>query len=425
MLAKHVALLTLLTVVGSACALSAQPPDAPPPPDDPSAQAQPAPADGQVDVNYFYTNLAPYGHWVQVPDYGSIWLPFNLASGWRPYSLGHWVMTDYGWTWVSDESFGWATYHYGRWVNEPNYGWGWVPGYDWGPAWVAWRNGGGYIGWAPLPPQVTWSASVGLNLGGVNLDVVLAPTQYCFVPERSFLEPQLQTYIAPPARNVTFIRSAPNVTNYRVVGGHAVNQGIAVQHVEQVTGKRVAVLKVAANATGSPRGSQVSGNQLTVFRPNVVKRAGTPPPPPPSSRASSATLARQHLQETQNLQKSQAAERTRLQQIHTTEASGAAKGSPPAAKTEQRAAPQPQEKQAAGKPANQAGAQQLQQQHQAEVKAQQAQHQTEQHQLQARHQVEQAQAKAAPQQHAPNASGQKAPPPKKEEEKRPAPPPLG
>jgi hypothetical protein len=420
MLAKHVALLTLLTVVGSGCALSAQPPDAPPPPDA-SAQGQPVAAGGQVDVNFFYTNLAPYGHWVQAPDYGSIWLPFNLASGWRPYSLGHWVMTDYGWTWVSDESFGWATYHYGRWVNEPNYGWGWVPGYDWGPAWVAWRNGGGYIGWAPLPPQVTWSASVGLNLGGINLDVALAPTQYCFVPERSFLEPQLQTYIAPPARNVTFIKSAPNVTNYRVVGGHAVNQGIAVQHIEPVTGKRVAVLKVAATATGSPHGSQVKGNQLTVFRPAVVKRAGTPPPPPPSARASSATLATQHLQETQNLQKSQAAERTRLQQIHTTEAAGAAKPSPPANKTQERPAAQPQEK-AAAKPAPQ----QLEQQHQAEVQAQQKQHQTEQHQLQARHQAEQSQAKAAPAQRD-NAkpAAPKEPPPKKEDNKRPeAPPPA-
>jgi hypothetical protein len=420
MLAKHVALLTLLAVVGSGCALSAQPPDAPPPPNDPSAQGQDqsAPADGQVDVNFFYTNLAPYGHWVQAPDYGSIWLPFNVASGWRPYSLGHWVMTDYGWTWVSDESFGWATYHYGRWVNEPNYGWGWVPGYDWGPAWVAWRNGGGYIGWAPLPPQVTWSAGAGLNLAGVNLDVVLAPTQYCFVPERSFLEPQLQTYIAPPARNVTFIRSAPNVTNYSVAGGRVVNQGVAVAHIEQVTGKRVAVLKVAATATGKPRGNQVSGSQLTVFRPTVVKRAGTPPPPPPSSRASSATLARQHVQETQNLQKSQAAESARLQQIHTTEAAGAAKGAPPANRT----APQPQEKQAAPKAA---ASPQLEQQHQAEVKAQQAQHLTEQHQLQARHQAEQAQAKAAPQQHDNAApSGQKEPP-KKEDNKRPEPPPPG
>jgi len=121
-------------------------------------------AGGQVDINFFYTNLAPYGHWVQAPDYGWKWLPFNLASGWRPYSLGHWAMTDYGWTWVSDESFGWATYHYGRWVNESNYGWGWVPGYDWGPAWVAWRNGGSHY------PRVRHGAGVTSSEFGATAD---------------------------------------------------------------------------------------------------------------------------------------------------------------------------------------------------------------------------------------------------------------
>ncbi len=416
MKAKNVALLALLTVVGSGYALQAQPPDAPPPPD---ASAQ---AGAQVDINFFYTNLAPYGHWVQA-DSGWIWLPFNLSSGWRPYTLGHWVMTDYGWTWVSDEPFGWAAYHYGRWVADPTYGWGWVPGYDWGPAWVAWRNGGGYIGWAPLPPQVGWSVGAGLDLGGVNLDVALAPTQYCFVPEHSFLEPRLSTYIAPPARNVTFIKNTTILNNYTSVGGHVVNQGIPVAHVEQVTGKRVAVLKVTATASGSPRGSKVQGNQLAIFRPNVVKRAGTPPPPPPSARASSATLASQHQKEAQNLQKSQAAERTRLQQAHATETRAAPKASPPAG-APQRPPPPAHEKQAAGKPAPapRANAADVDAQHQAEVKAQQDQHQTEQKQLQARHQAEQAQAKPKAAPARPAAKPEEAP--KKEEEKRPAPPPT-
>src|SRR5262249_59564660 len=73
----------------------------------------------------------------------------------RPYSDGYWAYTDYGWTWVSYEDFGWATYHYGRWANLDDYGWVWFPGedLDWGPAWVSWRTGGDYIGWAPLAPR--------------------------------------------------------------------------------------------------------------------------------------------------------------------------------------------------------------------------------------------------------------------------------
>jgi uncharacterized protein DUF6600 len=48
------------------------------------------------------------------------------ARGWRPYSVGQWVITDYDGTWVSDEPWGWATDHYGRWFFEPSDGWVWV-----------------------------------------------------------------------------------------------------------------------------------------------------------------------------------------------------------------------------------------------------------------------------------------------------------
>src|ERR1043166_2721499 len=111
-----------------------------------------------VSVNFFYDNLNS-GSWFEVGDYGYCWQPdvaVNDAS-WRPYSDGYWAYTDDGWTWVSYEDFGWATYHYGRWTMLNDYGWVWVPGrnedLEWGPAWVSWRTGGDYIGWAPLPPE--------------------------------------------------------------------------------------------------------------------------------------------------------------------------------------------------------------------------------------------------------------------------------
>jgi hypothetical protein len=105
----------------------------------------------RVDVGVFYDDLASYGHWIQRPSYGWVWTPRVAARSWRPYEDGHWVWTDLGWTWASNEPFGWATYHYGRWYDDPDYGWEWVPGNQWAPAWVDWQAGNDYVGWAPLP----------------------------------------------------------------------------------------------------------------------------------------------------------------------------------------------------------------------------------------------------------------------------------
>jgi hypothetical protein len=69
------------------------------------------------------------------------------------------VWSDQGWTWLSDEPYGWATYHYGRWYQDSEIGWAWVPGNDWAPAWVSWQEGNDYVGWAPLPPGANVNAS--------------------------------------------------------------------------------------------------------------------------------------------------------------------------------------------------------------------------------------------------------------------------
>ena len=60
---------------------------------------------------------------------------------------------EYGWYWDSYEPFAWAVYHYGRWGFDPAYNWYWVPGDTWSPAWVQWRYGDQYVGWAPEPPH--------------------------------------------------------------------------------------------------------------------------------------------------------------------------------------------------------------------------------------------------------------------------------
>jgi len=104
----------------------------------------------------FQDELAPYGDWVDDSSYGRVWVPSStlVGSDFTPYySGGHWVLSEFGWTWVSDWSWGWAPFHYGRWVMASGFGWCWVPGTMWGPAWVTWRSGGGWVGWAALPPR--------------------------------------------------------------------------------------------------------------------------------------------------------------------------------------------------------------------------------------------------------------------------------
>ena len=120
-------------------------------------------------------DLDAYGAWRQMPEYGAVWVPSGVAVGWSPYSLGHWVwVSPWGWTWVDDEPWGFAPYHYGRWIYGGGF-WGWAPGPYYGrpfyaPALVGWFGGprfgvgfgfgfGGGIGWCPLgwgEPFLPW-----------------------------------------------------------------------------------------------------------------------------------------------------------------------------------------------------------------------------------------------------------------------------
>jgi hypothetical protein len=220
---------------------------------------------GQVDAGIFYEGLAPQGDWVEMPDYGWSWSP-HVERGWRPYTRGQWVMTDDGWYWDSDERFGWATYHYGRWVNDPNYGWFWVPGTEWAPAWVSWRHGNGYTGWAPLPPRATWQTHVGLNIGGLDIDAFIGERDYSFVQDRSFVDRGVYQRVLPPAQNVTIINQTTNITNYTVVNNRVVNDGIPVANVERAVGRPIARARtVDAARVGAP--VHARAGEVAVYRP--------------------------------------------------------------------------------------------------------------------------------------------------------------
>ena len=112
-----------------------------------------------------YEDLDPYGTWSYVAGYGTCWQPTGVVAGWAPYRFGHWTWVgSWGWTWVEDEPWGFAPFHYGRWAVAARR-WVWVPGPSlvrpvYAPALVAWVGGGpGFrfsvgagLGWFPLAP---------------------------------------------------------------------------------------------------------------------------------------------------------------------------------------------------------------------------------------------------------------------------------
>ena len=174
----------------------------------------------------FYRKLEPYGAWRETADYGFVWQPREAeeSRSWRPYTEGRWVYSDAGWTWVSDEPFGWATYHYGRWTRLRGIGWVWVPGEEWAPAWVSWRTSNDYVGWAPLPPEARFDHRRGIHNWADNY-YEIGPDQYSFVRGSDFGSEQVRRAVIPTDRNVTIVNETTNVTNITYANTMVVNHG--------------------------------------------------------------------------------------------------------------------------------------------------------------------------------------------------------
>jgi len=168
------------------------------------------------DYSLFYDRLAPFGRWFEVNGYGYCWRPTITVAGWRPYVDGCWVWSSLGWAWQSNEPFGWATYHYGRWVNLARYGWIWVPGSDWAPAWVAWRQSRDCVGWAPLPPEQGVCSGVYRDC---DSRYGLGPASYTFINTTQFVSPTYINIYAPVTRQTTIFQHSVNVT--QIVPSHS------------------------------------------------------------------------------------------------------------------------------------------------------------------------------------------------------------
>ncbi len=234
-------------------------------------------AQTDVTVSYqaFYDELSPYGQWINDPEYGYVWIP-NENDDFRPYfSGGHWAMTEYGNTWVSDYSWGWACFHYGRWVYNDYYGWIWIPGYEWGPGWVAWRWGDGFCGWAPLYPGFVWAGE------GYSCP----EDWWIFMPPRHIYKPHYSNvwrsdFIHGPHHTHHIIERTHYITN--TFGGRDVTyySGPRTSEVQQVTHKPVPVYHL--NNVSARGQDHISSNVLNNYHPariEPLKSDGTRPVP--------------------------------------------------------------------------------------------------------------------------------------------------
>lgn len=230
-----------------------------------------APVYGEISITYIYDYLSNYGYWVYYLPYGYVWIPRGVGRHWRPYTHGRWVWTEYGWTWISHHPWGWIPFHYGRWGWDNRLGWFWVPDVIWAPAWVIWRFGDLYIGWAPLPPGVDFIPGVGLRWGRLEL-----PNYYwVFVEGRRFHSNQLQAWVLPPERNMTIINYTVIRDRYTVRGRDVViNDALSPQEIERLT--RRPVTKVNVKEVQKPEETGGGLDEVRIYRPQIKQEQTAP-----------------------------------------------------------------------------------------------------------------------------------------------------
>jgi hypothetical protein len=128
-------------------------------------------------VSRDYVDDSLYSYAAELDDHGSwryedeceahVWVP-RVSSDWRPYHAGFWTRSAGRMTWVSHDPFGWVTHHYGRWGWSSRYGWYWIPGRVYSPAWVAWTSYDDYLGWCPLG---YWDRPYYYGRHGINVHI--------------------------------------------------------------------------------------------------------------------------------------------------------------------------------------------------------------------------------------------------------------
>ena len=188
-----------------------------------------------------YEDLDESGDWRPSPGYGDVWYP-HVGSDWAPYREGHWAWIDpWGWTWVDDEPWGYAPFHYGRWLSVDGR-WGWVPGPMqvapvYAPALVVFVGGGpgfgGNVGWFPLGPREVYVPSYGVSREYVNRVNVSNTT--------------VNTTTVTNVYNTTIVNKNTTINNVTYVNRNVAGAVTAVPQRAFVSAQPVARSAVAVN----------------------------------------------------------------------------------------------------------------------------------------------------------------------------------
>lgn len=214
-----------------------------------------------INFQVFYDQLSPYGHWVENPDYGYVWIP-EVRSDFTPYlTNGYWVLTDYGWMWQSNYEWGWAPFHYGRWDFSNYYGWFWVPDNHWGPSWVTWRQSAGYYGWAPMRPGVSINVTFG-NYNDVHSD------RWIFVRDRDFERHDIDRNFIDRRNYSNIIKNSTliNKTYFDDKRRSTYITGPSRDDVQRMTGRTIKPFTV--QEIDKP-GQSINNDRVQIFRPRV------------------------------------------------------------------------------------------------------------------------------------------------------------
>ena len=198
--------------------------------------------------------LEPRGHWRKIYYRGFYywgWQPNFVAVGWEPYTVGRWVDWSGDRVWVSDEPWGWATYHHGHWVRQDN-SWWWTPyihieatpgvtaigfslsfGNMFRPAWhpgrVRWISSPEYIGWLPLSPWETyygsrrWDNRTVVMLGGPNFSININLGSHQYID---------QAIIIP--RNRFYPTTVHEINNYNTVRITNINKTVIINNYQAI-----------------------------------------------------------------------------------------------------------------------------------------------------------------------------------------------
>ncbi len=214
-----------------------------------------------VSLQTFYDELSPYGTWINDPEYGYVWRPDVDQADFRPYySNGRWAMTEYGNTWVSNYDWGWAPFHYGRWIHNRHNNWVWIPDTTWGPAWVDWRSGGGYYGWAPMGPSI----SININIGR---RYVIPDFCWNFIPSAHIYYNSYPRYYS--GRNRVYIQNTVIINNTYVRNNRTYYSGPRIDDVRRATNQNVTVYNVSR--TNRSGGSRIENNTVNVYAPRPTR----------------------------------------------------------------------------------------------------------------------------------------------------------